>query len=167
MEKLGGACKKKFDPWEAHKRCVTSLQEDTQFKEIHIPRHTLTKPAEERTPTDVANIVVWALRAHPHFFGKLEEDAVIDLCCNLSYYVLKTGEFLFREGDSAHEFYLILMGELGVVKDTVIIDHLQKGITFGEVSLKLACTNVMVGTPVIIPYITIDRVDGQENVRKS
>ncbi len=59
--------------------------EDTQCKEIHIPR---------KTRRNVANIVVRALRAYPHFFGEFEEAAVTNLCCHLSYDVLKTGEFL-------------------------------------------------------------------------
>jgi CRP/FNR family transcriptional regulator, cyclic AMP receptor protein len=66
-----------------------------------------------KTPTAKYQDLRELITAHPFFKGLRQDhiDALIDCAMKVEF---KAGELIFREGDHANRFYLILKGEIGV-----------------------------------------------------
>jgi len=48
---------------------------------------------------------------------------------------LQPGEVLFRQGDPGDSMFAVIEGELDVLVDDVVVDHIAAGRIFGEVAL--------------------------------
>ena len=73
-------------------------------------------------------------------FGALSDEVIVHLATSLKSVLLGPGEVIFREGDSAREMYVVIDGEVEVLKRSrrsrdVRVALLGPNDTFGEMSL--------------------------------
>lgn len=78
--------------------------------------------------------ILQVVKGCPIFYELYDEEImkIVGMCRVLS---LEPGDYVFREGDSGNEIYLILQGAASVVKQEVDIASLRKGDLFGEMVL--------------------------------
>uniref|UniRef100_A0A7C4YHL4 Cyclic nucleotide-binding domain-containing protein n=1 Tax=candidate division WOR-3 bacterium TaxID=2052148 RepID=A0A7C4YHL4_UNCW3 len=49
--------------------------------------------------------------------------------------IFKKGEFIFKEGESSYEMYLILKGRVKITKNNVVLNELKSGDFVGEMGV--------------------------------
>jgi CRP-like cAMP-binding protein len=99
------------------------------------PHHLASEPAVN----GAQRVTVAGLR-EIGLFGALGEEALETLASTLNVLPVPAGEAVFREGDSARELYVLLQGEVEVLKRSrrgteVRVAILGVGDWFGEMSL--------------------------------
>src|SRR5512143_1735923 len=80
------------------------------------------------------------LLARIPFFTDLPDNELERLLTELEVVNLKSGEFLFHEGDRGEHLYIVVNGELDLLlgpetKDELILNTLHEGEYLGEMSL--------------------------------
>jgi CRP-like cAMP-binding protein len=100
----------------------------------HTPLHPVTAHRAEAPPLTVEKLREIGL------FGALSDEVLIHLASTLKQHTALPGEMLFREGDLAHEMFVLLDGEVEVVKKSRAgrehrIALLGPADCFGEMSL--------------------------------
>ncbi len=72
-------------------------------------------------------------------FGGISSEVITELMFNSNIYNLTQGDYLFREGDKATSFFVILYGELFISKrgsgQDISLNYLRRGDCVGEVAL--------------------------------
>lgn len=102
-------------------------------------QRALMTPSEMRSEMHLHYI---AVMFQPHaFFKKMKPAQQLQLCRLCNYHTLEAGEWVFRRGDKAHSFYVVLSGELNVMiqQPGMLVETtagtLIGGDTFGELGL--------------------------------
>ena len=86
-------------------------------------------------PADAQRHLVQKLRQNYHFFSEMTEAeiaAFLRLCRQAAY---EKGQSIFRQGDSAKDFYLVISGEVAITIRDREVARLGPGHVFGEMSL--------------------------------
>jgi Cyclic nucleotide-binding domain/Major Facilitator Superfamily len=90
----------------------------------------------------------------------LPEATIEQLAAGLSRERLAAGSFVFTQGDSGDDFYVIEEGEVDVIGDGQLIGGLGPGEGFGEIALLRDCTrtaSVRAATPLSLCAVSRDR----------
>jgi CRP-like cAMP-binding protein len=89
---------------------------------------------DDRTETQVA--LSKSLFGETEFFQKLHHDAICTQLARACQHVrVKKNELLFRQGEDAETFYIIVQGFVRVVIDGKVALNLGPGMTFGELGV--------------------------------
>ena len=80
------------------------------------------------------------LLAHIDFFTDLPDEELDRIMAQLDVVNLNSGEILFREGDPGEHMYIVVSGELEILKapdtdDELILNRIPPGEYLGEMSL--------------------------------
>jgi CRP-like cAMP-binding protein len=81
---------------------------------------TLGKPSSDRTAEELAKLYDFVVALHVSFFEKLGNNMLRLLCTRLKMQEVGAGEYLFKQGDKADTFYVILQGKVAVLIDPTI-----------------------------------------------
>lgn len=96
--------------------------------------NVLRMRADDRTGSQVA--LVKSLLSETEFFKKLHHDSI---CTQLSrscqHVHVRKNELLFRQGDDADKFYIVVQGHVRVVINGTVVLNLGPGMTFGELGV--------------------------------
>ncbi|MGB1025690.1 MAG: cyclic nucleotide-binding domain-containing protein, partial [Rhodospirillaceae bacterium] len=93
---------------------------------------------EPRTPTDTANQVTQELRSHPTL--RILDNGTIDAIASIATCeTVPAGEMIIREGDDGTDFFLLMTGEAGAVREfedgsAVTLNAMRAGDCFGELT---------------------------------
>jgi len=101
-----------------------------------------SSPGAERTAplhpldlTDAQRHLIQKLRQDYHFFSEMSEGeiaAFLRLCKQVAY---EKGQSIFRQGESARDFHLVISGEVAITVRDREVTRLGPGRVFGEMSL--------------------------------
>jgi len=97
-----------------------------------VPGHWDMQPHEL---TDVQRHLVQKLQMNYHFFSEMtgeEIAAFLRLCKQVAF---EKGQSIFRQGESAKDFYLVISGEVSITIQDREVARLGPGHVFGEMSL--------------------------------
>jgi CRP-like cAMP-binding protein len=94
-----------------------------------------TAPPHPPDPADTQRQLIQKLRANYAFFSEMMEGEIatfLRICKQASY---EKGQAIFRQGESAKDFYLVISGEVVITIRDRELARLGPGRVFGEMSL--------------------------------
>jgi CRP/FNR family transcriptional regulator, cyclic AMP receptor protein len=90
----------------------------------------------------------------------LDADEILKACASVQTVRLKSGEFLFREGDEARCFYVVKRGTVRIVSGGTLYETVRRGGIVGEMAMidpgVPRSANVIAGTLAELAAIDVD-----------
>lgn len=94
-----------------------------------------TAPPHPPDLTDAQRQLVQKLRANYSFFSEMREEEIASFLRTCKQAAYEKGQAIFRQGESAQDFYLVISGEVVITIQGRELARLGPGRVFGEMSL--------------------------------
>ncbi|MED2255786.1 cyclic nucleotide-binding domain-containing protein [Brevibacillus parabrevis] len=136
----------KGDAWL--QTCLTYLS--------HADRSFVWQSERDLTEEEHKRLTIVGFLKRTGSFSDLPGGILAKLAARMSHRDVENGTAIIRQGEMGQAMYLLLRGEVDVVKDHRVLQHLQEGELFGEMSLfdrEERSASVIAASPVTIGMI--------------
>jgi hypothetical protein len=131
-----------------HKVSEASLVEfgGDGMRRLNLCMQAASQPADLRTSAE-SQLILDHIKSIP-FFQNYTEDQALQICRSLAKIEFVSGEYIFRVGEVADNFYVLLGGEVSVIVNGKEIKTLSPISSFGELALLKEVRSFLVCMPV-------------------